>query len=240
MAEITDFGISKAIDSGFSSSMLLGTIEYMAPEQFNPERYGINGEINTNLDLWSFGLMVYDLIAKESLFGGRAGSTSAEQVMSKILSDDYYEKLSKLPEPYRTVTKKCLVKNANERINSAEDVIEILTNGVHVRSEETVLIETKPKNKERSGLTSPPVVQKEVPEKTPHKSLVKPLPIIITIGAIILTVIIIASSSKSNSSQDDDNYIHYSPDTTVTTESYSATTETAPVDYEQSKDSTRK
>lgn len=43
VAKIADFGISKNADSSqASASILLGTIEYMAPEQFNPEKYGIN------------------------------------------------------------------------------------------------------------------------------------------------------------------------------------------------------
>lgn len=58
VAKITDFGISKDAEcSHTSSSLLMGTIEYMAPEQLSPQKYGVNGKISTNLGLWSFGLM---------------------------------------------------------------------------------------------------------------------------------------------------------------------------------------
>jgi len=88
-AKISDFGISKNLDSGTSSSsMAIGTIEYMAPEQFNPAKYGVNGKIHTNVDLWSFGIMAYELITNQPLFGQRGGHTTAEQIMNAILSPE--------------------------------------------------------------------------------------------------------------------------------------------------------
>jgi len=126
-AKISDFGISKNADSGTnSSSMAIGTIEYMAPEQFNPVRYGINGKIATNVDLWSFGIMVHELFSNETLFGQRNGNTTAEQIMSAILSNELPEGIDKLPEPYRYTVKKCLVKDAKERVQKAKELITML------------------------------------------------------------------------------------------------------------------
>ena len=76
VSKIIDFGIGKLITSDDAhSSVLLGTIEYMAPEQLNPAKYGINGHISTNLDLWSFGLLVYEAICHDSFFGNRSGES---------------------------------------------------------------------------------------------------------------------------------------------------------------------
>lgn len=128
VAKITDFGISKVVDgenSNNDSSALMGTIEYMAPEQFNPKKYGINGRIATNLDLWSYGLMVYETIMQESMFGSRSSGISAEQVMSNILSNTTLEKIENLPERYKQVVARCLVKEASERAQVADELIEI-------------------------------------------------------------------------------------------------------------------
>ena len=132
VGKITDFGISKLVDSGddANSSALLGTIEYMAPEQFNPKKYGINGRITTNLDLWSFGLLVYESICHQSLFGSRSSGISAEQVMANILSDTALEHAANLPKKYRDIIERCLVKNAAERVQNALELIPLFQDGL--------------------------------------------------------------------------------------------------------------
>ena len=134
--KISDFGISKALDgSGISSSKSIGTIEYMAPEQFNPQKYAVNGEIGTNLDLWSFGVMVYELVAGEPLFGQRGGNTSAEQIMTSILAPELPGSIEKLPEPYRAVVKRCLVHQSADRVQRASELIPMLESTPPVASE---------------------------------------------------------------------------------------------------------
>jgi serine/threonine protein kinase len=127
IAKITDFGISKTLNSDqhTSSSVLLGSIEYMAPEQFNPEKYGINGKINTNVDLWSFGCLTYELVTGESVFGNRSGNTRQEEVMSKILTGDIVLKIGQLSDPYRQIVERCLVKNADQRARNAKELIKL-------------------------------------------------------------------------------------------------------------------
>jgi serine/threonine protein kinase len=130
VAKITDFGISKTTGSETtSSSALLGTIEYMAPEQFHPEKYGINRKISTNLDFWGFGLLLYEIYTGEKYFGNSREEMTTARVMNSILQEDDFSKLNKLPEPYRSIAKKCLVKNANERVQNAEELIGLLKKG---------------------------------------------------------------------------------------------------------------
>ncbi len=81
-AKLADFGVSKELgQAGQSSSVMVGTIEYMAPEQFSPQLYGIDGKIGPSLDLWSFGVMVHELLTGRTPFGGRDGATTTEQIM---------------------------------------------------------------------------------------------------------------------------------------------------------------
>ena len=128
VAKITDFGISKAMDTEHSaSSALMGTIEYMAPEQFNPIQYGIDGKISTNLDLWSFALLTYELLTGRHLFGTRSDGHSSEQLMSKILGEVDPRVLDVVPLPYRDLIRTGLVKDAKNRIKRAEDLIQILS-----------------------------------------------------------------------------------------------------------------
>lgn len=139
--KISDFGISKALDgSGISSSKSIGTIEYMAPEQFNPQKYAVNGEIGTNLDLWSFGVMVYELVAGEPLFGQRGGNTSAEQIMISILAPELPDSIEKLPEPYRAVVKRCLVHQSADRVQRASELIPLLQVREHSPVMDTLIL----------------------------------------------------------------------------------------------------
>jgi serine/threonine protein kinase len=123
-AKISDFGISKDTGAnGNSSSMMVGTVEYMAPEQFAPAKFGIDGKVASNLDLWSFGIMVHELLTDTTPFGNREGNTTVEQIMAQILSTELPQDIDRLPEPYRSVVRKCLVTNARERIRKASELV---------------------------------------------------------------------------------------------------------------------
>lgn len=133
VAKIADFGISKNADSNqASASILLGTIEYMAPEQFNPERYGINKKIGYNVDIWAFGVTAFYLLTGNLLFGSRSGDTSAAQMISKIVNaEGIDERLIKVEEPFRTVLQKCIVPDANIRTNDIDELIAVLKGKVY-------------------------------------------------------------------------------------------------------------
>ena len=125
--KITDFGISKSLSNQTqASSVVMGTIEYMAPEQFNPQRYGIDGRIGTNLDLWSFGILVYEAITGRHLFGEGERNSSSEQVMQAILSFQLPEDIESVAEPFRSVIKRCLVADAKLRARDAGELITLL------------------------------------------------------------------------------------------------------------------
>jgi|GEM_PF-1312093 len=131
-AKIADFGISKRLgfDDNKSSTQLLGSVEYMAPEQFNTEKYGINGQLSSNVDLWSFGIIIYELFTRNTPFGNRSTGLTNEQILNNILFSDIVIDFNKLEEPYRTIVRRCLVKNANDRIANADELLELLNQSV--------------------------------------------------------------------------------------------------------------
>lgn len=127
VAKITDFGISKVSDAvgNNSTSALIVSIPFMAPEQFNTKKYGINNKISFNLDLWSLGVTIYEIFTGDVLFKDNEGDNS-EQIMANIMAPELPQKINRLPEPLKTVVSRCLVKDASQRAQKAEELIALL------------------------------------------------------------------------------------------------------------------
>ncbi|MRS04116.1 serine/threonine protein kinase, partial [bacterium] len=130
---ISDFGISKKIDIGAlagaqkKSTQLLGKIEYMAPEQFQPEKYGIDGNINTNVDLWAFGIILYELFHHVTPFA-RETAESQLSALQAIINDPV-PILDDIPFPYRKVIERCLVKDAKKRAQDSAELASLILSG---------------------------------------------------------------------------------------------------------------
>jgi len=127
VAKITDFGVSKVLDAAKTehSSALVVSIPYMAPEQLNVKKYGIDERIAPNLDLWALGVTIYEVITGKVLFK-KDGQDSNEEMMSNILSPELVDRVDELPHPFREVVRRCLVKDARRRVQRAEELIEVL------------------------------------------------------------------------------------------------------------------
>lgn len=167
VAKITDFGISKVSDSvnNHSSSSLIVSIPYMAPEQLNIKKYGINEKINYNLDLWSLGVTIYEVITGKVLFKN-SEQDSSEQIMTNIMAPELPEKINELPQPFRNIVSHCIVKNANERAQKAEELM-VLLNSPKIENspEETVAPVVLKQEDIVINKAKPPVPVKTDPEK---------------------------------------------------------------------------
>ena len=125
--KITDFGLAKNLTENSDSSTLLGTVEFMAPEQFDPKRYGIENSLATNVDLWATGILLYELFTGDLPFGSRQDGYTQEQVMYNILrSEPNTDILNEIPEPYLSMIKWCLVKEAPKRVNNAQLLLDMM------------------------------------------------------------------------------------------------------------------
>lgn len=129
--KLADFGISKNLHPTQSeqkkSTQLVGKVEYMAPEQFSADKFGLNGKISTNVDLWSFGVILYELFTEKTPFV-QGDSDNPMSVMHNICNKSIPKDVNQIPEPYCTVIKKCLVKQASQRVQSASEVKQIFNN----------------------------------------------------------------------------------------------------------------
>jgi len=126
--KVLDFGLAKAMDWGTSDEstqttpspistpgQVLGTIAYMAPEQVR------GGSVDARSDLFSFGILLFELIAGRRPFGG---PTSAD-LMSSILRDAppaLPSLRADVPADLARIVSRCLEKDPEHRMQSAKDV----------------------------------------------------------------------------------------------------------------------
>jgi len=118
MAKVLDFGLAKTSQSTKLTRMgsTLGTIAYMSPEQARSE------EVDGRTDLWALGVVLYEMITGGNPFGG----DYEQAVIYNILNEDP-EPVTALrtgvPMALESITAKALRKDANQRYQTAADMI---------------------------------------------------------------------------------------------------------------------
>jgi serine/threonine protein kinase len=133
--KLLDFGLAKlrqdvapatplselptASDPITAKGTILGTLQYMAPEQLE------GGEVDARSDIFAFGSVVYEMATGRKAFEGK----SSASVMAKILEVDP-PSMSSLqpmtPPALDRVVKKCLTKEPDDRWHAAKDLCDEL------------------------------------------------------------------------------------------------------------------
>ena len=120
--KITDFGISKAIGASSSllkhTSILLGTPRYMSPEQITGR------EVDGRSDLFSLGIILYQLLTGESPFQGDNISTLLFNIVNKNPIPPSQVDPA-VPPVYDEVITKALAKDPGKRYPTASDFLRV-------------------------------------------------------------------------------------------------------------------
>ena len=128
-AKILDFGLAKLVEQKVigledatakqnetAKGVILGTVNYMSPEQAKGER------VDAGTDIFSFGVLVYEMIAGRTPF---AGNTMSETFANLINSEP--QPLSRyaasVPTELQRIVAKMLKKNKDERYQTAKDLL---------------------------------------------------------------------------------------------------------------------
>jgi serine/threonine-protein kinase len=117
MVKVVDFGIARVVKSSKTQTgMLIGTFAYMAPEQYHGEH------ADERSDLWSFGVLLYELVCYQRPFKGDAPAN----LMHSICDQDpasLSEAASDCPPELDTVLCRVLQKSPTDRYQSMEDLL---------------------------------------------------------------------------------------------------------------------
>ncbi len=114
--KVLDFGISKLANdvnaSVTTTASAFGTPLYMSPEQVRSVK-----DVDARADIWSLGVVLYELITGEVPFNG----PSATAILASILTENpvYVSKrCSDVPKPLADAVMKALEKTANARFHN--------------------------------------------------------------------------------------------------------------------------
>jgi serine/threonine-protein kinase len=126
-AIVTDFGLAKALHAGgvgegklTSQGMALGTPAYMSPEQA-----AASDDVDERSDLYSFGVLAYELFTGLPTFGDR---TPRELLAAHINETPVPIRALRptLSAPLAALIMRCLEKESERRPRSAGEIVETL------------------------------------------------------------------------------------------------------------------
>jgi len=138
-AKLTDFGVARVVESEHTMAQragvertqagaVIGTPAYMSPEQITGET------VDHRTDIFSAGIIFYQLLTGEKPFGGTGGWTVAK----KIVQDDPPMPSTinvSVPALFDHVVRKALAKQASERFQSAREFATALNLAVEGKGE---------------------------------------------------------------------------------------------------------
>ncbi len=126
--KIADFGLSRQVDSfensSFVNSFVGGSAYYAAPEQLAGEK------VRANVDLWSFGVILYELMTGDRPFTATTAKGETEdarqEVYAKIKRGALPSNIASIALPYQTTIKACLIPDRTKRVQNIRGLQKIM------------------------------------------------------------------------------------------------------------------
>jgi serine/threonine-protein kinase len=118
--KVTDFGIAKAVSSSETKSgIILGTPNYMSPEQINGQK------IDGRSDIFSLGVVFYELLTGQLPFHGKTLTNLFYQI-TQVKHPSPRSINPNVPKPCEQIIDKALTKNPDSRFQDADEFAKYL------------------------------------------------------------------------------------------------------------------
>jgi eukaryotic-like serine/threonine-protein kinase len=128
-AVVTDFGVGKALSASTTSSgtdnlttrgVAVGTPAYMSPEQASADP-----DIDHRTDIYSWGILAYEMISGQPPFAGRGpGALIAAQIAET--PENIERRRPTVPHALGVLVMRCLAKRPADRPQSATELVDTL------------------------------------------------------------------------------------------------------------------
>jgi serine/threonine protein kinase len=120
--KLLDFGVAKFTsrvsdsreDTLTVAGSLIGTVQYMAPEQL------LGGNIDARTDIFALGSVLYEMITRQKAFVGTSQASVIAAILERDPATDGRPMIA--PPGVDRVVRKCLRKNPDERWQTARDL----------------------------------------------------------------------------------------------------------------------
>jgi len=121
--KIGDYGLAKAISASRHSghTITVGTVHYMAPE------IGA-GNYNRSIDIYALGVLLYEMLTGDVPFSG----SSPAEILMRHMTD--VPSLDNIEEPFKSVIKKALAKDPEDRYKTVQEMVEDLYGSENIRN----------------------------------------------------------------------------------------------------------
>ena len=121
MVKILDFGLARLVTSELTrSNMMMGTLNYMAPEQIRGER------VDHRVDIFSTGVVLYELFGGKRAFEGDSFASTLYKILQESPTS-LRELDPTLPVELIQIVERALAKPRDDRYQHTSDMLRELT-----------------------------------------------------------------------------------------------------------------
>jgi len=207
MLKVLDFGISKtsmASSQLTATQAVMGTPAYMSPEQMRSSR-----DVDHRSDIWSLGIVLYELLQGAPPFGGDTFSS----MVLKVVNDPLPRLTVRLPGDLEDIVYRCLEKDPARRFQNTADLAQALAK--YAQSEVQAAITVQ---RTRSIVGAPALPTVPEPGR-PRRAMSSTLsgaagprtithargrrwPVVVAAGALIAVVLVVITASRGGDRTD--------------------------------------
>lgn len=138
--KVTDFGIAKAASANTISSDVMGSVHYSSPEQAR------NGFVDGKSDIYSLGIVMYEMITGRVPFDGESTvAVAIQHLQEEMVSPKIYAPT--IPVSMEKIILKCTQKSSDRRYESMTALLSDLRKSLISPNEDFVVIPPIPQDK---------------------------------------------------------------------------------------------